>query len=70
MNNVLLKPVLASSLVAGDFYADLKAQRMRRISKVTSDQPNGKIVLDFAKGKTLALLPDTCVCILHAIRKG
>jgi hypothetical protein len=70
MHNILLKPVLASALASGDFYADLKVGKMRRIAKVTPPGPNGKVILDFARGKALTLLPDTYVCILHAIKRG
>lgn len=68
MHNVLLTPVLASTLAASDFYADLKVGKIRKIQAVS--QIDAKIVLDFAKGKPVSLKATDYVCILHAIRKG
>lgn len=68
MNNILLKPVLASTLAASDFYADLKIGKVRKIQAIS--QVNNKIVLDFAKGRSVTLKSTDHVCILHAIRKG
>jgi hypothetical protein len=68
MHNVLLKPVLASTLSASDFYADLKVGKVRKIQAIS--QSNDKIVLDFAKGRSVTLKASDFVCILHAIRRA
>ena len=68
MHNVLLKPVLASSLAASDFYADLKVGKVRKILAIS--QIDAKVILDFAKGRSVTLKATDYVCILHAIRHG
>ena len=68
MHNVLLTPVLASTLAASDFYADLKVGKIRKIQSIS--QVNSKITLEFAKGRSVSIKDTDYVCILHAIRKG
>ena len=72
MHNVLLKPVLASEVAIGDFYADMSSAKIRKVADLHTFPKSVTLVFLNKEGKesTVNLRKTNYVCILHAIRKG
>lgn len=72
MHNVLLKPVLASEVIIGDFYADMTSGKVRKVVDMHIMPKSVTLIFRNKEGKesTVNIRKTNYVCILHAIRKG